>query len=48
MNIHNAVSKIKNVTLLYIAYIFFYLDGTKFTLPLDDVMKTVTGNEYIL
>jgi hypothetical protein len=38
MDIHNALVKIRNTQLLYIAYIFFYLDETKFSLPLDKIM----------
>jgi hypothetical protein len=38
MDIHNVLLKCRNTTLLYIAYIFFDLDETKFSLPLDDIM----------
>ena len=48
MDIHNVLLNCKNTTLLYIAHIFFYLDKTKFSLPLDKIMVSVTSNEYIV
>ncbi len=37
-NIKNLVIGVRNNVLLYIAGIFFYLNDTKFTIPLDEVM----------
>lgn len=37
-NFKNLVIGVRNNVLLYIAYICFYLNDTKFTIPLDEVM----------
>ena len=34
----NVSIKLWNNLIMYIAYIFFYLDDTKFTVPLVDIM----------
>jgi hypothetical protein len=37
MNIH---WKIYNYGLMYVAFIFFYLEDTQFLLPLEDIMNS--------
>ena len=37
-NLKNQVICVRNNVLLYIAGLFFYLNDTKFTLPLEEVM----------
>ena len=36
--IKSHIINLRNNTVLYVAYICFYLNDTKFTIPLDDIM----------
>jgi hypothetical protein len=42
------IVSLQNISLSFVAYILFYLEETKFTLPLEDIMVSITSNEYIV